>query len=173
MSLNILCNGIQKRETPNDVFYTPLPIAQKLIEMAEIRETDKVLDPSRGLGVFYDNLPPCSKDWCEITEDKDFFRYHKSVDVIIGNPPFSLWKKWFEHSIKLNPRKICYVIGCLNMTTRRLETLKEAGYKLTKLHIVSVNNWFGNTYLVVFDKEGEAIITHNVEIYKIPKTLTN
>ena len=84
-----------KKSNPNDVVYTPLPVAKMMIEMADIKESDTVLDPSLGAGVFYNNLPKCKKDWCEITKGRDFFEYTKGkkYDWIIGNPPYSLWSK--------------------------------------------------------------------------------
>ena len=155
---------IKERQTANDVVYSPLSLAMKLIEMAEIQPSDHVLDPSRGGGVFFDNLPECRKDWCEITEGKDFFDYNESVDVIIGNPPFSQWQDWLEKSAILCPRKICYVMGVLNLTPRRIDYLKKHGYILSKIHITTVDGWFGNTLLCIFDKEAkEECITYDIE----------
>jgi hypothetical protein len=162
-----ISHSIINREKPNDVFYTPLPVAMKLIHMACIQEDDKVLDPSRGKGVFYDNLPNCTKDWCEITEGKDFFDYNKPVDIIIGNPPFSMWNKWFEHTIKLNPKRICYVMGVINLTPRRIEMMNNAGYKITKFEILKVREWFSNTLLIVFDKDAkENLISYDTAQFK-------
>jgi type I restriction-modification system DNA methylase subunit len=167
MSHFATCTAVKNRKEPKDVFYTPLPVAMKLIKMADIKEHEKVLDPSRGLGVFYNNFPNCAaKDWCEITENKDFFDYNEHVDVIIGNPPFSMWNKWLDHSIKLKPSRICYVIGVLNLSPQRIERMSAAGYKITKIEILNVRDWFSNTLLVVFDKHGEAVISHDPNVYK-------
>jgi hypothetical protein len=48
------------------------------------------LDPCKGLGAFYDALPR-PKDWCEITEGRDFLAYQptQKVDWIITNPPWA------------------------------------------------------------------------------------
>jgi len=155
--------SIKERESPCDVFYTPISLALKLIDMTQIKENDKVLDPSKGGGVFYDNLPNfCEKDWCEITENKDFFEYNKPVNIIIGNPPFSKYKKWIEKSVTLNPRKIAYIFGTLNLTPKRIDFLKKHGYVLSKLYITSVKGWFGNTLLVLFDKEGQECISYDI-----------
>ena len=154
---------IKDRQSPNDVVYTPLSLAMKLIEMAEIQPGDRVLDCSRGGGIFFDNLPECRKDWCEIIENKDFFDYNESVDIIIGNPPYSQWQDWLEKSAILSPRRICYVMGVLNLTPRRINYLKQHGYHLSKIHITTVNGWFGNTLLCIFDKEGKDCITYDVE----------
>ena len=159
--------NIQHRKSTdiNDKFYTPLPLAIKLIEMTNIQPLDIVLDPSKGLGVFYDNLPECSKDWCEIEENIDFYKYTNNVDVIIGNPPFSQWTKWIKKTIELNPKKIAYVIGCLNLTKSRIKLLQSHNYFLTKFTIVSVNKWFSQTYLVVFEKNATPIIDLITENY--------
>lgn len=149
----------------NDKFYTPLPIAIKLIEMSNIQPEDFVLDPSKGLGVFYDNLPECNKNWCEIEEDIDFYKYTNKVDVIIGNPPFSQWTKWIKKTIELNPKKISYVMGCLNLTKSRIQLLESHNYFITKLAIVKVKKWFAETYLVVFEKDAIPIIDLIKEIY--------
>ena len=150
--MNKIGNSILNRETANDVIYTPKLVAELMIKMCNIKPNDKVLDPSRGGGVFYDNFPECIKDFCEITEDKDFFKYDKPVDIIIGNPPYSLWTKWLEHTIKLNPKKFCYIFGQMNLTTPRLKNIYDNGYKITKFHICEVMWWFGRSFVVVFEK---------------------
>ena len=65
--------GIKERKNANDIFQTPLPVALKLIEMAEIEDDDTVLDPCRGDGIIYNNLPDyCQKEWAEILDGRDF-----------------------------------------------------------------------------------------------------
>tara|TARA_R110000822_G_scaffold110422_3_gene240554 strand:- start:2449 stop:3048 length:600 start_codon:yes stop_codon:yes gene_type:complete len=159
--MNKIVNGIKKRETANDVIYTPKPLAKVMIDLCDIKPNDKVLDPSKGGGVFYDNLGECVKDYCEITEDKDFFKYDKPVDIIVGNPPYSLWTKWLEHTIKLNPKKFCYIFGQMNLTIARLKQIEKEGYKMTKIHLCKVDWWFGHSYVCVFDKtESNSIMTY-------------
>ena len=118
-----LGHKIRNRKTANDCIYTPKEVAEIMIDLCDIKPADKVLDPSKGGGVFYDNLPECNKDWCEITEDKDFFKYDKPVDIIIGNPPYSLWAEWLKHTIKLNPKKFCYIFGVYNLNPNRLQKI--------------------------------------------------
>lgn len=144
--------SIKLRQKPNDVIFTPKPVAEIMIEMCDIQPGEKVLDPSKGGGVFYNNLPECNKDYCEITEDKDFFKYDKEVDTVIGNPPYSIWNKWLEHTIKLNPNKICYIFGVYNLTPLRLQNLFDAGYIVSKFHLLKVDWWFSPSFIVVFEK---------------------
>ena len=57
-------------------------------------------------------------------------------------------------------------MGCLNLTTKRLKLLEDNGYYLTKMSIVNVKNWFGSTYLIIFEKGGTPIIGYDVARYK-------
>ena len=70
--------GIQNRaeEEVDDVFYTPAEIAVMMVEMAELKPDDIVLEPCRGGGMIYKLIPDyCTKEWCEVAEGRDFFEY--------------------------------------------------------------------------------------------------
>lgn len=85
---------------PNDDILTPVEISKKIIEMFNI--TGKILDPFKGSGSFYNQFPDnCLKDWCEIKEGKNFFKYFNKVDWIISNPPYSILDEVLEHSFKI------------------------------------------------------------------------
>lgn len=156
--LNNVSNKIKQRKTANDKIYTPDIVALQMIKMCNITANMSVLDPSKGGGVFYDNLPECQKDYCEIDENKDFFNYNKKVDLIIGNPPYSLWDRWIEHTITLTD-KFCYIFGFLNLTNTRIQKLKKHGYNITQLHLFEVEWWFGRSFIVMFEKNKESIIS--------------
>lgn len=97
---------------PNDMVMTPRHIAKQMISfythdlvrlwgptVSGISQTkhDTVLDPCRGDGAFYDQYPDyCTKDWCEITEGRDFFDWPYKVDWIITNPPYSIFPQFLE-----------------------------------------------------------------------------
>ena len=156
---NKICAGIIQRKQANDKIYTPKPVALKMIEMCDLKEGDLVLDPSYGEGVFYNNLPEyVNKEWCEIDKGVDFFEYNKKVNCIIGNPPYSLWNKWLEHTMKLTD-KFCYILGILNMTDKRVNDIMNKGYGITKMHLLYIDWWFGPSYLVVFEKNKPSIIS--------------
>ena len=158
---------IKERPTPHDKVYTPLEVAKILIDMTDIKETDTVLDPSKGGSVFFNNLPPCrEKYWCEIDDGVDFFEFNNKVDIVIGNPPYSMWTRWLEHTVNLQPRKIAYVFGMLNLTPLRLKLLKDNGYVLSKIHITSVSGWFANCVLVVFERDGEPVLSFDTIRHK-------
>eukprot|EP00732_Lithocolla_globosa_P001488 Lithocolla_globosa_v1_NODE_752_length_3331_cov_1184.225275.p2 type:complete len:191 gc:universal NODE_752_length_3331_cov_1184.225275:651-79(-) len=154
------------RKRKNDCIYTPKPVAIKMIDMCDLKDGDIVLDPCKGGGVFFDNLPNnIKKDWCEIEQNKDFCEYNKHVDVIIGNPPYSIWNKWIEHTCNICD-KFCYIMGFLNFTPPRIDYIINQGFGLTKIHLLKVDYWFGQSIICVFEKNKESIIT----VYKDRET---
>jgi hypothetical protein len=155
MATHITKTAKQFQQKPNDIIYTPLKVAKIMIDMCDIKPTDIVLDPCYGGGVFYDNLPECNKKWCEIEKEKDFFDFNEECDIIIGNPPYSLWTKWLEHSIKLNPKKICYIFGNMNFTAKRIKMMEGNKYFITKIIFLKVGWWFSQSILVLFEKLDE------------------
>jgi hypothetical protein len=82
-------------EKSGDVVYTPRWVAADMVN--HFQPTGRILDPCRGLGAFTDHLSPDTA-WCEITDGRDFFHWHESVDWAIGNPPYSMTRPWFRHS---------------------------------------------------------------------------
>ena len=71
--------------------YTPEDICITLLKDIEFKDNDKVLEPCKGSGNFYNNLPSnIIKEYCEIEENKDFFNYDgENIDWVITNPPWS------------------------------------------------------------------------------------
>ena len=129
--------GIQNRaeEEVDDVFYTPAEIAVMMVEMAELKPGDIVLEPCRGGGIIYRLIPDyCTKEWCEVAEGRDFFEYTGRPTHIITNPPFSLFTKFVIKMIELKPQTITLLFGCMNMTLNRINLLIDAGYTITKEH---------------------------------------
>ena len=154
---NKIFNKIQQRNKPNDVIYTPKNVALLMIDKCNIKETDSVLDSCLGGGVFYDNLPPCNKQWCEIEKGKDYFDFNDKVDLVIGNPPYSLWNKWIEHTIKIT-NKFCFILGIHNLTCPRLQLLKDNGYSITDIHLLKVDWWFSHSIIIIVEKCEDSII---------------
>ena len=110
-----------------DVVYTPAHIAKKIIDEFEL--SGLVLDPFKGKGAFYDNLPDTVfKSWCEISEGKDFFSYTEHPDWIISNPPYSIFSKVLEHSLKICDN-IVYLIPINKLTSSftRIKQLADWG----------------------------------------------
>lgn len=82
----------------SDVVYTPLDVARDVVEF--FKPTGRILEPCAGDGAFLRYLPP-DTDWCEIEKGRDFFACHEHYDWIVGNPPYSRFYPWMEHSFEL------------------------------------------------------------------------
>lgn len=83
---------------PNDVVFTPDWLAKQICDMFPIE--GNILEPCKGEGAFLKFLPN-NTDWCEITENRNFYDYNKKVDWIVTNPPYSDFNRFLEHSFEL------------------------------------------------------------------------
>lgn len=92
---------------PIDVVYTPDWVARDMVEF--FRPDGTILDPSSGDGVFLKYLP--SSEWCEIEKGRDFFSWNTPVDWLFGNPPYSQFSEWLDHSMSI-AKNICYLVPC-------------------------------------------------------------
>lgn len=96
--MNEILSLFESNVLPADVVYTPRKISESIIK--HLKPTGKCLDPCKGDGAFYDYLPE-NKLYCELQEGTDFLKFNESVDWIIGNPPYSIFLEFLEHSFKL------------------------------------------------------------------------
>lgn len=154
-----ISHSIKERTVAKDVFYTPQAVAETHISLIPSIDDDVWLDPFRGKGIYYNHFPTESKEWCEISDGRDFFTYQGAPTVICSNPPYSILDKVFEKSIELKPRIISYLLLHGAMTPKRMELFNDAGYGLTGIYITKVYQWYGMTEAYVFEK-GKANVAH-------------
>jgi len=83
----------------NDCVQTPIKVAEMLVK--HFNPKGKILEPCKGKGNFLKVLPKGTK-WCEILEDKDFFKFEGRVDWVITNPPFSQMRKFIQKAIEIS-----------------------------------------------------------------------
>ncbi|MDY5928682.1 MAG: hypothetical protein SPJ27_01425 [Candidatus Onthovivens sp.] len=145
-----------KLSTANDKIYTPVETAKDIISKFNL--SGKVLDPFKGGGAFYDNLPETvEKDWCEIDLGRDFFDYNEKVDWIISNPPYSIFGAVIEHSMEIADN-IVYLIPLNKLTSSftRVKSLQKFG-GIPYMYIISpkkCNFPFGFCTCAVWLKRG-------------------
>lgn len=115
----------------DDVVMTPEELAIKLIN--HFKPQGKGLEPCRGTGNIWRHLN--NADWCEISEDKDFFDYKEQVDYIFTNPPWSQIRKFLQHSYELaNDVYMLFTINHL-WTKARLKDMRDAGFGIKEICI--------------------------------------
>jgi len=169
---------IKNRESPKDVFLTPEPLAIRHIEIvSKIYEENKYdgiwLDPCKGTGNYYNNFPDIEKDWCEIADNKDFYKYDKNISTIIGNPPYSHLKTFIQKIIELKPDIISLLLSNLSVTHRKLSDMEQAGYIVTNLEVCKVFSWYSESNIITWEKktrpEQVSILQFNMTIYRTPE----
>jgi len=161
-------HNIKNRKEARDVFITPELLAKKLIQ-THINKPEYIwFDPFKNTGNFYNNYPKENKkDWCEILDNKDFFKYDKQVDIISSNPPYSLIDKVMAHSFKIARHEVGYLIGVNNLTTCRIERANKAGFYIKYIQMFNVWKFFGFSIYVIFSKDiDKNIIDYNRTIWR-------
>lgn len=115
----------------DDVVMTPIALAEKLVK--HFNPQGKGLEPCCGCGNILRFLE--NADWCEITKGKDFFDYNKKVDYIFTNPPWSMIRKFLQHSMELaNNIYFLFTINHL-WTKARLRDIEKAGFGIVEICI--------------------------------------
>ena len=80
----------------------------------------------------------------------------KKVDWVIGNPPFNIGWKFIDKMTEIAQVGIA-VLGNINnfnqFTPKRLQTLKDNGFELQHIHIISDKRWFGRYYYLIFERK--------------------
>lgn len=157
---------------PNDItfHYTNEQMVKDLIALLPLKETDTCLDAGSGKNkVWFNNFPVIVKYECEIEDGVDFMDWFNKVDWIIGNPPFHESWKFTQKAIQNAQKGIAFLVNNTGinsqMTPRRLQIMKDAGFYLQRLHIVADKRWFGRYYFLIFTKEKNSLLTWNLKTY--------
>ena len=156
LAINMSKCKIQK----NDIFYTPSEVVDDCMKLIDIKESDILLDPFYGAGAFYSKFPDINtKLWCEIEKGVDFFDYHRKVDWIISNPPFSKLTKVLNHCADICHKGFGLIMLSMHLNPKRITDLSNRGFCLTKMHLFKVKEWFGFTCcFLVFSKIGDSLL---------------
>ncbi len=162
---------VSSKERKNDIIYTPKAFVDKALKTIPFVVDDKVLDPFYGKGVWYDNYPEfVKKDFTEIQPpyQKDFFEYEDKVDWCVSNPPFSKLNEVLDHTLKISQKGFAYVMASHNITVKRMQKIKDAGFGLTGFAYFFVKDWFGfPCVFLIFEKDKDSILLFDVESYTL------
>lgn len=145
---------------------TPAELARDLLSQLPIVPTDRLYEPFKGEGAFYNAFPEENpKHWTEITEGRDYATDATEYDWVITNPPFCLMpngKKvnsfWFllDYYTQRAKKGVAFLANdrCFStLTPKRIQLLEDRGWSITKLVVSSVKKWRGRYYFFVVEKK--------------------
>ena len=120
----------------DDRVYTPPALANKIVEYFNPQIKGIVLEPCVGKGAFVRAINkfkhPIRK--CEIDKGSDFFDFTEKVSWIITNPPWSLARRFAQHSYEISDN-IVFLITVnhfMGLKARRLD-MERAGFGIKEI----------------------------------------
>ena len=131
-----------------------------------LHDGDKVLEPFKGEGAFFNNFPSNTiNDFCEIEEGLDFKDYDKPIDWVISNPPFKLdtgtkrvnsfyylldyYLSRVNKGIAFLGNEMCFS----TLTPKRIKSMNDKGYYIHKIVVCSIKKWKGRYFFIIITKE--------------------
>ena len=163
---------IKHREVPQDVFITPVGLAQHCISLHDLTEDYRWLDPCCNNGSFYNNFPTTNnKTGYDILggcgqPPKDFFDETDKYDITSTNPPYSILddkKKnphcgWLEQCRRVATKEIGLLLALHAVTPKRIKEMNDKGWFLKTMFMTKVFKWYGMSCYVIFSTQ----ITENI-----------
>lgn len=121
------------------VVYTDPKFAKRIIQHFEpqFNKLDTFIDPCKGDGAFYDNLPG-PKYWCELQEGRDFLQMNdKAFDWAFVNPPWQgkYYAPFMKHCYEISRKNVVVLAKLFGVlgTQRRLRDMKEYGFGIKEI----------------------------------------
>lgn len=155
----------------NEVYYshqTPPELCKKLIELVPLEAGDRVLEPFRGEGGFYNNLPDfVESNWTEIVDGRDYKDYNEEYEWVITNPPFRMdeenvgkrentfFKLLKYYSLRAH-KGIAFLSNdkCFSsLTPVRLKEFADRGWFIQSITTCSVKAWRGRYFFMILEKK--------------------
>lgn len=140
----------------SNIHYTPELLAKSCIGLLPIERNDLVVDAGAGTNkVWFNNFPTINKEHYEISEGRNFLERNEPCDWVIGNPPFTDFIKFAEHSSLICNKGFAFLINHSRLnqiTTTRLNRWLERGFEQKMIYTISVKSWFGRYYFIVWSK---------------------
>jgi type I restriction-modification system DNA methylase subunit len=145
---------------------TPEELCKKLIDIVPLEPGDRVLEPFRGEGGFFNNFPDfVEKDWTEIEQGRDYTSHTAPFDWVISNPPFRLdsngkrenaFFKLLKYYTERAVKGVAFLGNdyCLaTITPKRMKEINETGWFIHSVTTCNVKKWRGRYYFVVWKKQ--------------------
>lgn len=145
----LAAGGAGKRLVPEgnppsaDMVFTPPMLAARIVAAFSDEIRGRVLEPCRGDGAFYDALPEhVTKDWCELSENRDFFAWSTPVDWIVTNPPWSVFRPFLGHAMRVADNVLFLAPFNHYATKARVGMIRDQGFAMKRvLYVPSPRDW--------------------------------
>jgi 16S rRNA A1518/A1519 N6-dimethyltransferase RsmA/KsgA/DIM1 with predicted DNA glycosylase/AP lyase activity len=153
--------------TKDTMYYfhqTPRQLAKQIINDIDFKNGENVLEPFKGDGAFYDQLPSnVNKYYTEIEEGLCYTSFNfdeVKINTIISNPPFKIdskncFFKILEYFSSKDIDRIIFLCNdyCFNsLTPKRLKKLNDNKLYLNKIVTCDVKKWRGRYYIITFGR---------------------
>jgi type I restriction-modification system DNA methylase subunit len=150
---------------------TPADCAKDLLQFIPLQPQDKVIEPFKGEGAFFNAFPDfVEKEWAEKEQGKDYTDISGVYDWVITNPPYrvetgtrrinSFWylldyySQRAEKGIAFLSNDKCFQV----LTPKRMMLLRQRGWSITKIVVCSVKKWRGRYFFLILEKNKPGIL---------------
>jgi hypothetical protein len=123
----------KSRKNYSDLWMTPPDLAQRIVD--HFSPSGLCLEPARGEGAFY-NAFPGQKDWCELTDGRDFLDHTGQAEWIITNPPWSILRKFLNKAFSVANNVVLLVPVYHAFTSARYRDMLKAGFGIKEICFV-------------------------------------
>lgn len=126
---------VPKSNSPDkDLVMTPKWLAIDILNHFAV--SGVYLDPCKGDGAFFNQYQEGPKDWCEISEGRDFLEYEGKADWIVTNPPWSKMRQFLVKGMEVADN-VVYLTTINHYTTkRRMLDIREMGFAVKEIFCV-------------------------------------
>ena len=151
---------------------TPSDLAKRLIDITPLESGQTVLEPFRGEGAFYNAFPEnVVKKYTELEEGLDYKTDTGETDWVITNPPFQIdvgtkranaffvLLMYFLDKAKVGVAFLANPNCFGTLTPKRLAEIREKGWYIQTITVVSVKAWRGRYYYIIFQKKPQHFYT--------------
>ena len=156
-------------------YYAKEKMVKDLIKLTPYNFNDVILDAGSGKNKVWFNNFNCKKKFeCEIEDSCNFYKWSKSVDWVIGNPPFRdgeekfhTWR-WINKASTIANKGMAFFMnirGFSVLTPAKFEQLKKRGFYLQKICLIRDKRWRETHYYLIFTKMKNKFIDWRTEPY--------
>lgn len=122
----------------NDKIMTPPWLAEKIVN--HFKPEGKILEPCCGTGAFLKFLP--GADYCEIDKGRDFLKVNGKWDWIITNPPYSIYRDFFNKSMAVSDNVVFLQLINATFYKARLRDMQENKFGIKKILLLDTPKEF-------------------------------